>query len=129
MPHIGTVFVNFYANNLSLDVSLTHERMIASINEPIHTRARFVGLFVCLCLTSHRQRGHLETATPFTVPCEGREARQIHRSDRELNPGPSHGSPLRYRCATQAPLVRALYKAVILLGHLEKLRCDHESVS
>ena len=27
-----------------------------------------------LCLTSHRQRGHLETAPPFTVPCEGREA-------------------------------------------------------
>ena len=52
-----------------------------------------------MCLTSHRQRGHLETATPFTVPCEGREA----RSDRELNPGPSHGSPLRYRCVTQAP--------------------------
>ena len=31
-------------------------------------------LFVCLCLTSHRQRGHSETAPPFTVPCEGREA-------------------------------------------------------
>ena len=30
---------------------------------------------VCLCLTSHRQRGHSETAPPFTVPCEGREAR------------------------------------------------------
>ena len=29
-----------------------------------------------LCLTSHRQRGHLETAPPFTVPCEGRE---LHR--------------------------------------------------
>ena len=28
-----------------------------------------------LCLTSHRQRGLLETAPPFTVPCEGREAR------------------------------------------------------
>ena len=28
-----------------------------------------------LCFTSHRQRGHLETAPPFTVPCEGREAR------------------------------------------------------
>ena len=27
-----------------------------------------------LCLTSHRQRGHLDTAPPFTVPCEGREA-------------------------------------------------------
>ena len=32
-------------------------------------------LFVCLCLTSHRQRGHSETAPPFTVPCEGLEAR------------------------------------------------------
>ena len=28
-----------------------------------------------LCFTSHRQRGHLETVPPFTVPCEGREAR------------------------------------------------------
>ena len=27
------------------------------------------------CLTSHRQRGNLETVPPFTVPCEGREAR------------------------------------------------------
>ena len=25
-----------------------------------------------LCLTSLRQRGHLETASIFTVPCEGR---------------------------------------------------------
>ena len=23
-----------------------------------------------LCLTSHRQQGNLETAPPFTVPCE-----------------------------------------------------------
>ena len=31
---------------------------------------------VCwLCFASHRQRGRLETAPPFTVPCEGREAR------------------------------------------------------
>ena len=28
-----------------------------------------------LCLTAHWQRGHLEMAPPFTVPCEGREAR------------------------------------------------------
>ena len=34
---------------------------------------------VCGCMvgwlycTSHRQRGHLETALPFTVPCEGHE--------------------------------------------------------
>ena len=26
-----------------------------------------------LCFTSHRQRGHFDTAPPFTVPCEGRE--------------------------------------------------------
>ena len=31
-----------------------------------------------LCLTSHRQRGHLDMAAPFTVPCEGREARFLH---------------------------------------------------
>ena len=34
-----------------------------------------VGLVGWLFLTSHRQRGHLETAPPFTVPCEGSEAR------------------------------------------------------
>ena len=34
-----------------------------------------VGRVGWLCLTSHRQRGHLETAPPFIVPCEGREAR------------------------------------------------------
>ena len=27
-----------------------------------------------LCLTSHRQGSHLETAPPFFVPCKGREA-------------------------------------------------------
>ena len=32
-------------------------------------------VFVCLCFTSLQQRGHLETATPFSVPCEGREGR------------------------------------------------------
>ena len=40
-----------------------------------------------LCFTSHRQRGHLETAPPFTVICEGREARFLHRSHREPNSG------------------------------------------
>ena len=28
-----------------------------------------------MCFTSHRQRVHLETAPPLTVPCEGSEAR------------------------------------------------------
>ena len=39
------------------------------------TRSCFYKLVGWLCLTSHRQRGHLETAPPFTVPCEGRGAR------------------------------------------------------
>ena len=56
-----------------------------------------------LCFASTRQRDHLETASPFTVPCEGRGARFLHRSHRESNPGPSRGSPLLYRCATPAP--------------------------
>ena len=64
---------------------------------------RFCWLVGWLYFTSHRQRGHLETAPPFTVPCEGREARCLHRSQRESNTAPSRGSPLQYRCATQAP--------------------------
>ena len=47
-------------------------------------------MFVYLCFTSHQQRGHLET-TPIYCP--------------ESNTGPSRGSPLRYRCATQATLL------------------------
>ena len=41
----------------------------------IYFKLIFVWLVGWLCLTSHRQRGHLETAPPFTVPCERREAR------------------------------------------------------
>ena len=52
-----------------------------------------------LCLTSNRQQGHLETAPPFTVPCKGCEAWFLHRSHQELNPRPSRGSSLHYRCA------------------------------
>ena len=57
-----------------------------------------------LCFTYHRQQSHLETAPPFTVPCEGRDPRFLHHSHRESNPGLSRGSPLHYRCATPAPL-------------------------
>ena len=45
-------------------------------NKPLHlTLLERYCLFVCLCFTSLQQRGHLETAHPFTVPCEGHEAR------------------------------------------------------
>ena len=39
----------------------------------------------------------------FTVPCEGREARFVHR---ESNPEPLRCSPLHYNCATPAPIKR-----------------------
>ena len=61
-----------------------------------------------LCFTSHRQRGHLETPSPFTVPCEGSETRFLHLSHQESNPGSSRGSPLHYRCATPAPHTKKL---------------------
>ena len=34
-----------------------------------------VSWFGWLCFMSNRRRGQLETAPPFTVPCEGRGAR------------------------------------------------------
>ena len=72
-------------------------------------RCAFICLrrFGWLCLTSHRQRGHLETAPPFTVPCEGCEAWFLHCSHRELNPGLSRGRGtdgyilVTYKCLTK----------------------------
>ena len=62
-----------------------------------------------LCFTSHRQRGHLETEPPFTVPSEGRGPMFLHRSHRESNPGPSRGSPSYFFNA--APIIQdALYQ-------------------
>ena len=50
-----------------------HSASVYPIKEKSINPNKYVGW---LCLTSHRQRGHLETAPPFTVPCEGREARK-----------------------------------------------------
>ena len=46
-----------------------------------------IGLVGCLWFKSHRHRGHLETAPPFAVSCEGREAWFLHRSHRETSHG------------------------------------------
>ena len=82
------------------------------------SRALLFGSLVgWLCLTSHRQRGHLETALPFTVPCGGREARFVHRPHRELNPESLHGSPLHYRCAT--PALRAFIWVMFISKNCE----------
>ena len=42
---------------------------------------------------------------PFTIPCEGCEARFLHRSHRESNPG----CPIHYLCATPAQLFMLVY--------------------
>ena len=60
----------------------------------------------CLCFTSHRQQGHIETEPLFTVPCEGSEVLFLHRSHRESNPGSSRGNPLHYCSAMPAPPIR-----------------------
>ena len=44
-----------------------------------------------LCFTSHKKRGYFETAPPFTVPCDSRGARFLHRPHRESNPGSLRG--------------------------------------
>ena len=40
-----------------------------------------------LCFTSRRQRGHLETAPTFTLPCEGHEARFFTVPTENRTPG------------------------------------------
>ena len=79
-----------------------------------------------LCFTSHRQRDHLETAHPFTVPCEEREARFLHRSHRELNPVPSCGSPFLYRCATPALcILMATQKKYMFTDHTKHRQINY----
>ena len=63
-----------------------------------------------LCLTSHRQRGLLETAPHLLSLAKDVKLDKYIVPHRELNPGPSHGSPLRYRCATQASCAKRRIK-------------------
>ena len=98
------------ARNLHLVTRLSKNRLnITSPNWECSRWSHFrvwmdVGWLVCwLCLTSHRQLGHYETAPSFNNPCEGREAWFLHRPHRESNPGSLRGSPLHNRCATPAP--------------------------
>ena len=62
-----------YAMNTNPDdgMHLTQRYLFKSMEK----KTQFIDMVGWLCLTSHRQRGHLETAPPFTVPREGREAR------------------------------------------------------
>ena len=62
--------------------------------------------------------------TPFTVPCEGREARFLHRSHRESNLGSSRGSPLHYRCATTTSDTSLSYRGTSIDGHQNRQYCS-----
>ena len=86
----------------NVDANLDASDNVISGNEPSSEMLTSPGHVGWLCFTSRRKRGHLETAPPFTVPYEGREARFLHRLHRQSNPGSLHGSPLRNRCATPA---------------------------
>ena len=86
-------------------------------------------MLVCwLCIMSHRQRGHLETAPPFTVPCEGRGAQFLHCSHWESNPGPSCGSPLYYRCVCLIIHVH-IFCSVSITFNLNVLKLIHIKVN
>ena len=64
----------FYAIVMASSVKPSKVNSVLGVtdSDPVACGSNEVGW---LCLTSHRQRGHLETAPPFTVPCEGGEAR------------------------------------------------------
>ena len=55
-----------------------------SVVEIRKTQKKVFKLIGWLCFTSHWQRGHLEMARPYTVPCEGRETQFLHRSHRAV---------------------------------------------
>ena len=59
-----------------------HDEYGPATGAEVRTETWEIGwLFGWLCLTSHQQQDHLETAPPFTVPCGGHEARYLHIID------------------------------------------------
>ena len=89
------VIIRHHHSNKCVKQAVLMNFDISNINAQ-DTDANLVGW---LCFKSHRRRGQLETAPPFTVPCEGREPRFLNRSHWESNSGLSRGSPLHYRSA------------------------------
>ena len=85
--HMGNRYLNG-GSHLKLGLAQTHHSYLALVlhkSVSADMEAPIDWLVGWLCFTSHRQRSHLEMVPPFTVPCEGREARWLHRSDRESN--------------------------------------------
>ena len=68
--------IYYFLKAMHFSISYLNKIPIFSLNTSTELSLGSVGWLVgWLSVTSHRQRGHLETAPPFTVPCEGREAR------------------------------------------------------
>ena len=53
--------------------------------------------------------------TPFIVPCEGREARFLHRSHRKSNSGLLHGRPLHIVVVVAAAVVVIVVIVVVVV--------------
>ena len=102
-----TMVVNFYmiVTYFKMDFLFCNEHMDGEsiISVSCHSNHTHLGKVGLLCFTSQRQRGYLETAPPFTVPCDGRKARFVHRSLRESNPG--RHQAVRYTTAAPSKLL------------------------
>ena len=71
-------YIEDYMRNVNLkfhDILVFLVVYFMEVHVKLYPNSCMLMLVGWLCLTSDRQRGHLETAPPFTVPCEGREAR------------------------------------------------------
>ena len=98
----GNIMVKYIAPGVMTTIVVRNPFRVTSslLCKFIRTNTVMVWLVVSYVPSTARS---FRDGTPFTVHCKGREARLIHRTHRESNPGPSRGSPLHYRCATPAP--------------------------
>ena len=64
----------FYLKNFCISFKDRNDSQCTLNMNSFITKLGATGSVGWLCFTSHQQRGHLEMAPLFTVPCEGREA-------------------------------------------------------
>ena len=82
--------------------------ILADCRLHIHVLLRLVSW---LCLTSNRQRDDLETAPPFTVPCEGRGGQLLYLTARGIEP----------RVVVWQPITQLLHHASSML-YIKKIQ-------
>ena len=102
MTPINTCIVN---QKFDWETNLNNVYVLVHFNIHLKEVSAYLMIKSWLCLASHRQQGYFGTTPPFTVPCEGHEAKFLHCSHWVLNPGLSRGRPLHNSCTTPAPLI------------------------